>query len=85
MNVVTEDTHARRTRLLFAKAFGPDISIGIIALPNPDYNAKRWWRYSEGVEQVIGESIAYVYAKFFFYPSAPNSNEPVTQRAPASD
>jgi L,D-peptidoglycan transpeptidase YkuD (ErfK/YbiS/YcfS/YnhG family) len=37
---------------------------------NPDYNPKQWWRYSDGVREVIGESIAYIYAKFFFYPSA---------------
>jgi uncharacterized SAM-binding protein YcdF (DUF218 family) len=31
INVVTEDTHARRTRLLFQKAFGRDVQVGIIA------------------------------------------------------
>ena len=69
INVLTEDTHARRTRLLFAEALGSNVSVGVIAVPIPDYDAKRWWRYSEGVEQVIGESIAYIYAKLFFYPS----------------
>ena len=33
---------------------------------NPDYNPKQWWRYSDGVREDIGESIAYIYAKFFF-------------------
>jgi uncharacterized SAM-binding protein YcdF (DUF218 family) len=68
INVVTEDVHARRTRLLFAEAFGPHVSLGIIAVPNVDYDAKHWWQYSEAVEHVIGESVAYVYAKCFFYP-----------------
>jgi uncharacterized SAM-binding protein YcdF (DUF218 family) len=69
INVVTADTHARRTRLLFQKALGTDISVGVIAVPNPDYDARRWWRYSEGVRDVISESVAYLYAKFFFWPS----------------
>jgi len=70
-DVVTQDAHARRTRLLFQKAFGNGVSVGIISIPNPDYDAKRWWRYSEGVREVIGEGIAYIYARFFFYRSEP--------------
>jgi uncharacterized SAM-binding protein YcdF (DUF218 family) len=69
-NVLTEDVHARRTRLLFQEAFGRDVKVGIIALPDPDYDPKRWWRYSEGVREVLGESIAYFYAKFLFYPAS---------------
>src|SRR5207245_6855202 len=68
-NVLTEDCHARRTQLLYQEAFGKNVNIGIIAVPNPDYNSKRWWRYSDGVREVIGESIAYIYAKVFFRPS----------------
>ena len=68
VNVLTEDVHARRTRLLFEMALGPGVKVGIIAVPNADYEAARWWRYSEGVRSVLGESIAYVYARFFFFP-----------------
>ncbi len=71
IDVVTEDLHARRTRLLFQKAFGKQVQVGIIAVPHPDYPANRWWRYSGGVREVIGESIAYIYVRFFFYPSEP--------------
>jgi uncharacterized SAM-binding protein YcdF (DUF218 family) len=68
INVLTEDAHARRTRLLFQKAFGRDMTVGIISIQNPDYDPKRWWRYSEGVRDVLGEGIAYVYAKLLFHP-----------------
>jgi uncharacterized SAM-binding protein YcdF (DUF218 family) len=68
VNVLTEDVHARRTRLLFQTALGERTTVGIIAVANPDYDAKHWWRYSEGVRDVIGEAIAYTYAKFFFWP-----------------
>src|SRR5438874_848894 len=72
INVVTEDAHARRTRLLFQKALGDDVLVGIIAVPNPDYDSKHWWRYSEGVKGVISEGAAYLYAKFFFWPAGSN-------------
>jgi uncharacterized SAM-binding protein YcdF (DUF218 family) len=69
INVLTEDLHARRTRLLFQEAFGKNTKVGIIAVCNPDYDRKHWWRYSQGVKDVVSEGIAYLYARIFFYPS----------------
>ncbi len=66
INVLTEGAHARRTRLLYQKAVGRNLTVGIIAVSNPDYNPIQWWRYSDGVREVIGESIVYIYPKFFF-------------------
>ena len=63
INVVTEDVHARRTRLLFQKALGDKVSVGVIAIQNPDYDARRWWRYSTGLKEVVSEVAAYVYAR----------------------
>jgi uncharacterized SAM-binding protein YcdF (DUF218 family) len=71
IDVVTEDLHARRTRLLFQKALGDKVAVGVIAIPNPDYDAKRWWRYSEGLKNVLSEAATYVYARLLFYPSEP--------------
>lgn len=68
VNVLTEEAHARRTWLLFQEAFGKEIRVGIISVPNPDYDPNHWWRYSDGVRDVIGEAIAYLYAKFLFWP-----------------
>jgi uncharacterized SAM-binding protein YcdF (DUF218 family) len=79
LNVLTEDTHARRTHLLFEKALGKNVTIGVIAVPNPDYDARRWWKYSEGVKDVVSEGIAYLYARLFFIPSEPANQEKATQ------
>jgi len=68
LNVLTENVHARRTRLLFSEALGPEISVGIIAVPHPDYDARRWWCYSQGVKDVSSEAIGYLYARLFFWP-----------------
>jgi hypothetical protein len=84
INVLTEGAHARRTRLLYQKAFDQNVTVGIIAVSNPDYNPKQWWRYSDGVREVTGESIAYIYAKFFFYPSASLAEKELAQASPAS-
>jgi O-antigen/teichoic acid export membrane protein len=68
INVLTENTHARRTWLLFQRAFGRDVQVGIIAVPNVDYPANRWWLYSQGLKDVVSESGAYLYARFLFLP-----------------
>lgn len=68
MNLLTEESHARRSWLLFSEAFGKDAKVGIISIPNPDYDATHWWRYSDGVRDTMDEALAYIYAKFFFWP-----------------
>ena len=70
INVVTEGVHARRSRLLFQKAFGKEVKVGIIAVPNADYDSAHWWRYSEGVKELISEGAAYLYVRLFFHPSS---------------
>jgi uncharacterized SAM-binding protein YcdF (DUF218 family) len=70
IDVITEDLHARRTRLLFQKALGDKVAVGVIAIPNQDYDSKHWWRYSEGLKNVLSETATYVYARLLFYPSA---------------
>jgi hypothetical protein len=40
--------------------------VDIIAVPNVDYDARRWWLYSQGVEDVIDGTVGYVYAILLF-------------------
>ncbi|MFZ5515502.1 MAG: YdcF family protein [Candidatus Zhuqueibacterota bacterium] len=68
INLMSLGTHARRSRLLFERALGEQIKVGIIAASDLDYNARRWWRYGDGVRTIISEAIAYGYAKFLFSP-----------------
>jgi hypothetical protein len=68
INLLTVGPHARRSRLLFQKAFGKDMPIGIIAVAEPDYDGRRWWKSSLGFRAVTGEAIAYLYARFLFHP-----------------
>ena len=68
INVLTMGAHARRSRLLFQKAFGPEVEIGVIAIPDREYDPHAWWRYSEGVKEVLSEGAAYLYARILFHP-----------------
>jgi hypothetical protein len=78
LDVATLGPHARRSRLLYEKAFGDEVKIGIIPLDDIEYEPVHWWRSSEGVREVIGESIAYLYARLLFHPSvADSSQEPM--------
>lgn len=66
INVLTMGVHARRSQLLFQRAFGRGVRVGIIAIENRDYDPKHWWKFSEGVRAVVDEFVAYIYALVFF-------------------
>jgi uncharacterized SAM-binding protein YcdF (DUF218 family) len=66
LNVVTEGPHSRRSRLMFEAAFGPEVTIGVISIPDREYDPDHWWRYSEGVKAVVSETAAYLYARCLF-------------------
>lgn len=67
-DLITLGTHARRSRILFEKAFDNQIEIGIIPITDVGYNPDRWWQSSNGFREVSKETIAWVYARFFFFP-----------------
>ena len=68
IHLVTTGPHGRRSRLLFQKALGNDYRVGITCLDDSGYDPDRWYAYSQGVRKVLGEWIAYTYAKLFFHP-----------------
>jgi hypothetical protein len=70
VNLITVGPHARRSRLLFQKALGKGVTVGVLAAPVIDYDDRHWWRSSQGVRIVIGEVLAYGYARLLFHPPA---------------
>jgi hypothetical protein len=68
VNVYTLGAHARRTRLLFEKAVGKNVKVGVFAHPDKYYDAKHWWLSSYGFRKVMDEGIAYLYARLLFHP-----------------
>lgn len=67
-HLVTVGPHGRRSRMLFQKALGKDYRIGVTCLEPGSYDPESWYTCSEGVRDVVGEFIAYTYAKLFFHP-----------------
>ena len=69
INLFSLGAHSRRSWILFQKAIGDSIAVGIISAENLNYEPEHWWKSSDGVRTVLGEMIAYIYARFFFHPN----------------
>ena len=78
LDVVSLGPHARRTQRLFQMAVGDEIQVGVIAASPDEYDAEDWWTWSSGVRAVVGETVAYLYARFVFSPP----NEEISQISP---
>lgn len=68
INIAGNGAHSRRTRLVYQKALGPGVRIGISNIEEMNFDPTRWWRSSSGVRVVLDELIAYTYARFVFSP-----------------
>jgi len=66
VHLMSNGPHARRSRLLYRKALGSGIRVGVTAIEERNYDPKRWWRSSAGFRNVSDESIAYAYVILFF-------------------
>jgi hypothetical protein len=67
ITVITLGAHARRSHLLYQKAFGDGASIGVISVKDETFDTHRWWASSQGVRSVTDEMVAYLYARFLFH------------------
>ncbi|MGO8676423.1 MAG: hypothetical protein ACLQVX_11210 [Limisphaerales bacterium] len=71
VNVYSSGPHARRSRLLYQKALGKEVRVGVFAHLPTSYDPKDWWTTSNGFQDVIDEAVAYLYARAFFHPPSP--------------
>jgi uncharacterized SAM-binding protein YcdF (DUF218 family) len=61
VNVFTIGSHARRSRLIFAKALTSKIHVGVISWAPKSYFAGPWWKSSDRAEDMIKETVGYAY------------------------
>ncbi|HOW66556.1 MAG TPA: YdcF family protein [Candidatus Paceibacterota bacterium] len=61
LNVVSLGAHSRRTWLSFRKVLAPETRVGILSMPNREYDAAAWWRSSEGFKEVLAEVLGFFY------------------------
>jgi uncharacterized SAM-binding protein YcdF (DUF218 family) len=60
INVFTRGTHARRSRLIFSKAFDRSIPVGVVVW-RPENSSIPWWQSSERSEDLLKETVGYLY------------------------
>lgn len=62
VNIFTEGAHARRSRLVFAKALPSQIGVGCISWQPSDYHPSGpWWQSSERADDFIKETVGYAF------------------------
>ncbi|HVU33787.1 MAG TPA: ElyC/SanA/YdcF family protein [Opitutaceae bacterium] len=61
IDVLTRGVHARRSRLVFQKVFGPQTKVGVIAWIPPGFDRGHWWDESERAIDFIKESAGYFF------------------------
>jgi len=66
LDVISSGVHSRRTLLLYRKAFGPEVNVGIRPTVPTEYDPANWWRTSLGTKTVLMESISLIWTVFFF-------------------
>lgn len=70
IDVISDSTHARRSRLLYRLAFGEDVKVGVLATRAYEYDAAAWWRSSAGARQVIEEAVGFLWVTCCFHPAS---------------
>ena len=61
INIFTFGSHARRSQMVFAKVFRGRSRVGVISWVPPGYINQPWWRSSERSDDLIKESVGYIY------------------------
>ncbi len=69
IDVFSAGVHARRSRLVYRMAFGPDVDVGIVAAPPRRWRLDRWWKTSEGTKAVLDELLSLAWTKCCFWPA----------------
>lgn len=61
VNVFTLGAHARRSRLIYAKALPTGIAVGCIAWVPAVYGTEPWWKSSDRAADLIKETVGYAF------------------------
>ncbi|MEA3446773.1 MAG: carbohydrate-binding domain-containing protein [Bacteroidota bacterium] len=61
LNIISFDTHTRRSLMIYKKILPSNIDLGIISIRNYNYDPNCWYMQKSGIKAVFYESIACVY------------------------
>ncbi len=68
INVFTLGAHARKSLVLFKRAFSERVPIGVIAGTEDGYDTERWWLSARGIYTVLRKTVGYLYAEWWPLP-----------------
>jgi DUF218 domain. len=74
LNVFTCGPHARRSRLVLSKVYGPGTEVGVISWVPAETETVSWWQSSERAKLMITETAGYLFE--FLLNSGRRSNSP---------
>lgn len=74
INVFTIGAHARKSLVLFKRAFGDNTPIGVIAGIENGYDPEHWWLSVNGIYTVLRKTIGYLYAEWWPLPDDPHAS-----------
>jgi uncharacterized SAM-binding protein YcdF (DUF218 family) len=60
--VVTSNYHARRTRFIFGRIFGPGVTVRVSAAHDSEFDPSHWWESRLGVKLFLNEVLGYAVA-----------------------
>ena len=68
INVFTVGAHARKSLVLFKRALGGSVPVGVIAGTEDGYDTERWWLSVRGIYTVLRKTVGYLYADWWPLP-----------------
>lgn len=74
INVFTLGAHARKSLVLFQRAFGRSVPIGVISGTEDSYDPQRWWLSMKGIYTVLRKTLGYLYAEWWPLPDDPHAS-----------
>jgi hypothetical protein len=67
LTVFSQGPHARRSYILYKKAFGTSADIGIISCPTGSFDSSNWWQTRTGWESILYETAGLIYASIIIW------------------
>jgi hypothetical protein len=68
INVFTLGAHARKSLVLFKRALGGSVPVGVISGTEDGYDTERWWLSMRGIYTVLRKTVGYLYAEWWPLP-----------------
>lgn len=66
ITIWTRGSHARRSRLVYARVFGSQTHVGVVSWLPEESKGRSWWQSSERSREFLGETAGYFFELLFY-------------------